>query len=75
MNTYARKIALESGTIRMSEIAPGDTIFCRLESNDYQYEPSRVVSVENLFSGRVVQITHESGDVTEHDYKAYAKLA
>lgn len=75
MNTYARKTALKSGTIRMSEILPGDTIFCRHTGNAYKYEPSLVVSVKNLFNGSIIQLTHKSGATTEHDYKAYAKLA
>lgn len=75
MNPYTRKIALESGTIRSTDILPGDKIYCRLPSNDYRYEPNRVVSVKKLFDGRVIQLTYESGDITEHDFRSYAKLA
>lgn len=75
MNAYARKIALESGSIRMTELEPGDSIYCRHNGNDYKFAPSQIVKVERSFGGKVVRLTHESGAVTEHDHKAFAKLA
>ena len=75
MNTYAKSRALESGTIRMAEIEPGDTIYCRHLGNDYKFVPSRVVKVVRLFGGKVIRLSHESGAVTEHDIRSHARLA
>lgn len=75
MNTYARKLALESGSIRMSEIMVGDFILCRHTSNGFKFEPSQITKTESLFGGRVIRLTHESGSITEHSSDVYARLA
>jgi hypothetical protein len=75
MNTYARKIALESGIIRMTELMPGDSIFCRHTGNRFKFEPSRITKIESLFRGKIIRLTHEGGAATEHSFDAYAKLA
>lgn len=75
MNTYARKIALESGTIRMTEIVAGDSIFCRHTGNGFKFAPSKIAKTESLFGGKVIRLIHGEGAITEHSFDAYAKLA